>query len=748
MWRPEALQTAAWAAHTLRRRAADFVARWIVRAGGLAAVGSIVLMLAFLSAEVAPLWRAARSALHARISVPSEPSILSVSTDEYQQFAQVVRADGTIEWLRLSDGQRLERQQLPGTESLGIARLAEPQPGQLVYWRTDGVLVAAKAGMRAEYGPEGRSLVPEVQELGRWPLLAPERLPRTFSASAFRDGTLSAVWVLPDGTLEWWAVQQVRALLGGVREVEKRVPVTRPSASAVVALVQDRQGTQFVIGDDEGGLELWDTRGQQPTLIDRRRIAAAGTAHATALAFLIGDRAFVVGDSAGGVAVWQPVRDEHAASGWRIERIHGFASHPAAVVAVAPSQRDKSFLTADIRGDVALRHSTSEQTLLEISLGTEAISRLAFAPKGNGLLGLSANGELQNWVVENPHPEVTLRTLFGKGWYEGYEQPEYVWQSTGGTDDFEPKLSLVPLVFGTVKGTVYALLFAVPIALLAAVYTSQFSPPGLRAWVKPTVEVMAALPSVVLGFVAGLVLAPAVETHIVGLLVALPLGPLSVAAAGMLWYLLPQAVRSRVPRGAEVGFASLLLSCVIYSLWNMSAGLERSLFGGDFRHWLSEAGLGRFDQRNCLVVGLAMGFAVIPVIFTIAEDALANVPQRLVSASLALGATRWQTALYVVLPAASPGIFSAVMIGFGRAVGETMIVLMATGNTPVLDWSIFTGMRTLSANIAVEIPEAPYGSTLYRVLFLAALLLFLMTFVVNTAAEIVRQRLRERYQRL
>jgi phosphate transport system permease protein len=143
-----------------------------------------------------------------------------------------------------------------------------------------------------------------------------------------------------------------------------------------------------------------------------------------------------------------------------------------------------------------------------------------------------------------------------------------------------------------------------------------------------------------------------------------------------------------------------------------------------------------------------MGFAVIPIIFTIAEDALANVPQRLVSASLALGATRWQTALYVVLPTASPGIFSAVMIGFGRAVGETMIVLMATGNTPVLDWSMFTGMRTLSANIAVEIPEAPYGSTLYRVLFLAALLLFAMTFVVNTLAEAVRQRLRERYQRL
>jgi phosphate transport system permease protein len=176
--------------------------------------------------------------------------------------------------------------------------------------------------------------------------------------------------------------------------------------------------------------------------------------------------------------------------------------------------------------------------------------------------------------------------------------------------------------------------------------------------------------------------------------------------------------------------------------------LEAWLFTGDFRLWLSTALGLTYDQRNCLVVGLAMGFAVIPIIFTIADDALSAVPSSLTAGSLALGASRWQTALRVVLPTASPGIFSAVMIGFGRAVGETMIVLMATGNTPVLDWSIFNGMRTLSANTAVEIPEAPYGGTLYRVLFLSAALLFMMTFAVNTVAEVIRQRLRERYRAL
>ena len=143
-----------------------------------------------------------------------------------------------------------------------------------------------------------------------------------------------------------------------------------------------------------------------------------------------------------------------------------------------------------------------------------------------------------------------------------------------------------------------------------------------------------------------------------------------------------------------------------------------------------------------------MGFAVTPIIFAIAEDALSNVPRNLVSGSLALGASRWQTVTRVVLPTASPGIFAAVMVGFGRAVGETMIVLMATGNTPIMELSPFNGFRTLSANIAVEIPEAPAGGTLYRTIFLAALLLFALTFVVNTVAELVRQRLRRKYSSL
>jgi len=248
--------------------------------------------------------------------------------------------------------------------------------------------------------------------------------------------------------------------------------------------------------------------------------------------------------------------------------------------------------------------------------------------------------------------------------------------------------------------------------------------------------------------VAGLWLAPLVETHLPGLFAMLLLMPLLVLATAWLWHCLPQRLTGWLSTGWEAALLVPVLLGAGYISLTLSPVLEKWLFGGDMPAWLQhELGMG-FDQRNSLVVGLAMGFAVIPTIFSISEDAIFSVPRHLTSGSLALGATSWQTLVRVVLLTASPGIFSGIMMGVGRAVGETMIVLMATGNTPVMDLSIFQGMRTLSANIAVEMPEAAVASTHYRVLFLAALVLFLFTFVFNTGAELIRQRLRNKYSSL
>jgi phosphate transport system permease protein len=373
---------------------------------------------------------------------------------------------------------------------------------------------------------------------------------------------------------------------------------------------------------------------------------------------------------------------------------------------------------------------------------------VTLAPKANGLMTVDATGRLSHWGIDNPHPEISLRSLFDKVWYEGYPEPAYVWQSTGGTDDFESKFSLTPLIYGTLKGTFYALLFAVPIALLSALYASQFMHPMIKGIVKPVVEIMAALPSVVLGFIAGLWLAPTVERIVPGIFLMPVVIPSIILVTLGCWRLIPMQVRNLLRPGTEV---FLLIPVALVGGWlaiHLGTLVEVALFSADYRSWLLQALGLTFDQRNSLVVGFAMGFAVIPIIFTIAEDSLSNVPAHLAAGSLALGATRWQTALRIVLPTASPGIFSAIMIGFGRAVGETMIVLMATGNTPIMDWSIFSGFRALSANIAVELPEAPENGTLFRVLFLAALLLFVLTFIINTGAELVRLRLRKRYRYL
>jgi phosphate transport system permease protein len=323
-----------------------------------------------------------------------------------------------------------------------------------------------------------------------------------------------------------------------------------------------------------------------------------------------------------------------------------------------------------------------------------------------------------------------------------------MWQTSGGGDGFQPKYSLWPLLIGTIKATTYTMLISVPLGLLAALYVSQLAPPWLQSLVKPTVEMMAAVPTVVVGFLAALWLAPRLQLWLFPTLVGVASLPFAVAATLWLRRLSPRATRRHLSEGGEL--VVLLVGCALVVGLAVACAepLERWLFAGDFTSALFVDWGIQVEQRNALVVGVALGFAVIPVIFTIAEDACSGVPPVLVQSARALGATRWQAALRLVVPAASPGLLAAVMLGLGRAVGETMIVLMAAGNTPILDLGPFTGMRTMSAAIAFEMPEATVGSSLFRVLFFTGFLLFGLSFLFTTAADLIGSRLRRRYARL
>ncbi len=290
------------------------------------------------------------------------------------------------------------------------------------------------------------------------------------------------------------------------------------------------------------------------------------------------------------------------------------------------------------------------------------------------------------------------------------------------------------------------MLLGCPLALGAAAYVSHFISPQARAWIKPVIEMMAAVPSVVLGFLVGLWLAPLLHDWLLAFFLSLVAVPLWFVVFLLIW----QAVRKsptaeKLVRGREFLITALWIIVGLATAALLSGPMERWLFGGDVAHWMATRLGIVYVQRNSILIAFGVGFMVVPMIFSLSEDALSSVPHSMTAASMALGASRWQTLWRVVLPSASPGIFAAVMIGFGRAVGETMVFLMATGNTPLMDWSPFNGMRTLSANIAEEIPAAPLNGTHYRTLFLCAVILFAMTFFLNTIAEFVRQRLRKRF---
>jgi phosphate transport system permease protein len=732
-------------ARTARRILVDRWASRLVVLGGIVIIASILAILFVILAEVWPLFRpptAERVGQGVAAAVPAPGEALGV--DEYREIAYTLTSDGVLQFVPLRVGGAYPPVAVPGLEGATVTTVAETGRGRHLLGTSDGRVVPLEVKFQVEFKEATRVLTPQ-QEFGAPIALDPEgKRPLLRLTGAVTGSGPVVIGQVGPRDLVVQTVVEKKALMGASRREESRQSLTVEAVGEVTAVRLDGRGDDLFVGTSRGELVRYDLRDKSAP--QRAEHVAAATAPITLLQFLNGDRTIVVGDRGGAVTTWQLVAPPTGGNA-RLTPVERFAAHAAPVVAASPSRRDKGFVTADAGGGLHLNYGTSGATLLDLR-DNPGLRGVVFAPKADGLIAVDERGRLSHWAVHSPHPEASLRALFGRVWYEGYSQPEYVWQSTGGTDDFEAKFSLTPLVYGTLKGTFYALLFAVPLALLAALYVSEFMHPSVKAYVKPAVEIMAALPSVVLGFLAGLWLAPLVERVVPGLFLLPLVEAVCILAALLLWRLLPLHVRTRLRPGTEV---FLLLPVVVVGAWlafSLGGLVEGRLLTGDYRGWLLAALGLTYDQRNSLVVGVTMGFAVIPIIFTIAEDSLANVPQHLRAGSLALGANRWQTALRIVLPTASPGIFSAIMIGFGRAVGETMIVLMATGNTPVMDANIFSGFRALSANIAVELPEAPEGGTLFRVLFLAAFLLFCLTFVVNTVAELVRLRLRRKYRYL
>ena len=726
----------------------DHLTRWYVFIGGLAVLGAITLIFFFLGYVVYPLFQGAD--LNAKQAITpvwmqdaGKPLMLSV--EEQNQVGMRVSDQGMVLFFNAKSGEELSRVNLPLPADTHVTSLGEDQPGNpvVVLGLSNGQALVFRHTYKVSY-PDGKKTISPAIEYpyGEAPVaLDPQGRALDHVNLSVNDSTL----VLAGSTGAQLHVLSLASeenmMTGEVTNSETRIELPQMTEKVKALYIDPRQQWLYVI-NGRAQADVFSLRDK--SLNGRYKLAEDATTEITASTQLVGGISLILGDSTGSLSQWFMARDPDGEQ--RFKHIRSFKMGDSPIVEITAEQRRKGFLALDAAGDIGVFHSTAHRTLL-VEKVAEGPGIMALSPRANRVI-VEEGGKLLPLTLKNPHPEVSWSALWSKVWYENYDEPKYVWQSTAANTDFEPKMSLAPLTFGTLKAAFYAMLLAAPLAVAAAIYTAYFMAPSLRRKVKPVIELMEAMPTVILGFFAGLFLAPYVEGHLPGIFSLLMLLPIGILLAGFTWSRLPDSIRLRVPDGWE---SLILIPVILFIGWlslYMSPFMEAWFFGGDMRLWNShDLGI-TYDQRNALVVGLAMGFAVIPNIYSIAEDAVFSVPRGLTLGSLALGATPWQTMTRVVILTASPGIFSALMIGMGRAVGETMIVLMATGNTPVMEMNLFEGLRTLAANVAVEMPESEVGGSHYRVLFLSALVLLLFTFIMNTLAELIRQRLRKKYSSL
>ena len=726
----------------------DHLTRWYVFIGGLAVLGAITLIFFFLGYVVLPLFQGAD--LNAKQAITpvwmqdaGKPLMLSV--EEQNQVGMRVSDQGMVLFFNAKNGDELSRVNLPLPADTHVTSLGEDQPGNPVValGLSNGQALVFRHTYKVSYPDGNKTITPAIEyPYGQAPVaLDPQGRALDHVNLSVNDSTL----VLAGSTGAQLHVLSLASeenmMTGEVTNSETRIELPQMTEKVKALYIDPRQQWLYVI-NGRAQADVFSLR--EKSLNGRYKLAEDATTEITASTQLVGGISLILGDSTGTLSQWFMARDPDGEQ--RFKHIRSFKMGDSPIVEITAEQRRKGFLALDAAGEIGVFHSTAHRTLL-VEKVAEGPGIMALSPRANRII-VEEGGKLLPLTLKNPHPEVSWSALWSKVWYENYDEPKYVWQSTAANTDFEPKMSLAPLTFGTLKAAFYAMLLAAPLAVAAAIYTAYFMAPSLRRKVKPVIELMEAMPTVILGFFAGLFLAPYVEGHLPGIFSLLMLLPIGILLAGFTWSRLPESIRLRVPDGWE---SLILIPVILFIGWlslYMSPFMEAWFFGGDMRLWIShDLGI-TYDQRNALVVGLAMGFAVIPNIYSIAEDAVFSVPRGLTLGSLALGATPWQTMTRVVILTASPGIFSALMIGMGRAVGETMIVLMATGNTPVMEMNLFEGLRTLAANVAVEMPESEVGGSHYRVLFLSALVLLLFTFIMNTLAELIRQRLRKKYSSL
>lgn len=872
-------------------RLKDVVARIMITAGGIGTIVAVMGVCLFLVWVVVPLFFSATVNDASHFSMNQSQQTVSTDAgqafeppvaqgmDEYRMISWILSASGELSAYNNAAGKLLTRQQVITGQTITAVAKSDTQNIWLLGLSNGSVLrgtlgVAARlidvtslpaayrqfkhdqlgpwsvddeVGMIQRVNDDQFRILTIVTELMDPIEISPGHAVTNLDFTLLNDDMVMAA-MTADGKLQLDRISQRKNILTGKITITKDhwdLPFDTATHGRPHYLLMSGQGDMIYLAWTNGKLLRYDTRiPDEAKIVEEVDLVPEQGEQLTALTMLLGRGTLLAGDSLGRVRGWFRSKPEGAttADGATLVKAHELAQLQSAVVALAPSSRTRIVAAGSADGQVKLFQATSQKELANVQPDSRMpVTGITISPKDDGMLILR-EGNVSLHQMNVGYPEATLSALFLPVWYENFNQPETTWQSSGGSDEAEAKFGLWPLIFGSLKGTVYCLLFGVPIALFGAIFTSEFLHPRAKAVVKPTIEMMASLPSVVLGFLAALVIAPVAEDFVPSMIASFVLVPCAFLSGAFIWQLMPYQLTLRMGQW-RLAFIFLFLPLGLVASYFTGPVFEHILFAnhplavamsylgdspaelGNLKSWLDGqmghgapgwmvillpvsaiavaiggarwinpilrqhsgdwsrrqmallsiikfifgsiaaallalvCGLilthlfnwdprgsivGTYVQRNALVVGFVMGFAIIPIIYTIAEDALSAVPEHLRAASLGAGGTPWQTAMRIVIPTAMSGLFSAIMIGVGRAVGETMIVLMAAGNTAVTDWNPFNGFRTLSANIAVELPEAVENSTHYRTLYMAALVLFIVTFLLNTVAETIRQRFRKR----
>jgi phosphate transport system permease protein len=868
-------------------RLSDRIAKHVITIGGIGTILVVLMVVVVLLGNVAPLFRQAQVKPIAELNIAGR--VLAFGLDEYNDLAWLLHDDPKISIASISGGSQSLSKPLaeyPLSASSGslpkiTAVAVDAKNFHLLLGFEDGTIRPASVSVEVAFRKlsdlpteTGESLkAGVVVDSGSIYRLTAGNLVRQTRVTSVDIQDPIAVFQAPieslhcvvrsdnsglDPSTQWWwgasagpqvamgNLEQKPAMFGGGLQMESRVwrsfSIDKPQAkdaNKVSGVMVASRGDSLQSLDEQGEITWWSAGDNEQLSVKQSYLTITGSeSQTTSFSPLLGGGAWLIGGASGHV---ESVTFAATDSGQELLSIHRAPVSQGAISSIASAPESRVFATIDSADRVSLRYTTSESQLAQWQLpassnpafnednGNEGSRRrrlMQFNASGNALALLDGD-RFRVWGIDAPFPEASWGTFFSPIWYEGYPEPRHIWQSSTGSAEGETKFGMWPLIFGTLKGTFYSLLIAAPIALLAAIFGSEFMSRSWRLRFKPLIELMASIPSVVLGFIGAMVLAPFLREHLAWVLTSGVMTLLLFIFAAHLWMLLPTS-RSIPLQRYRLPLMFLVPILALWIAWFISPGIEGWLFGtkmtdwlgnqmlgawpgwfllsllpmsllvvwlivGPLRSWiemlwsalsprhqsvgslmtfllgcvailmlsmlaatvLTSMGwdsrgsiLGSYQERNALLVGGILGFAIIPLIYTLADDALQSVPQHLRSASLGCGATVWQTTTRVVVPTAMSGLFSALMIGFGRAIGETMVVLMAAGNTPLMEVNPFNGYRTLSATLATELPEAARGSTHYHTLFLAALLLFCFTLIINTCAEWVRIRFRKRAYQL